>query len=496
MNLFSAFVGTLSGTTGIDKQVAWDTIAGIADLGHGPATTNGQGGFFKETGLTNQCASGDECKGLRSFGINKPSTHNLPYAGNTSLTPTNALVWFKDLTITNIGPRFIDRGNWDKYLEAYNGPPNVFYYETAGSFTAKTHPIDFIIALRYLPQTADEGVNRIKMINPPATQKLSAIDGWSPDITLANGNTYPFYEDCVARVLVRSDQTWEVWINGVSKGTGTATTFSTTEWIWGTNSHILGSHVRYNIVKFGTFTDPEVALIYANSQVIWPWNTKPSFPYIQEIHYGDATTFDSATKTWTPGRGKTVVFSGGTGTEGATKYIWYYFDSADSTLFPSADGVLTNHRQIPSSVNISTIASGNSVTQISIDGFNLMSTSVSFVTSSTATADAIVTNISANQTKYLAERRSTSILFHPIGLGCNNYSANAVTITASGFTPTKLDAPRSASLLRTTYAGTGQIFSGVAGSGTIKVTRITYPVDSAGTQGPPIPTAWILDNIA
>lgn len=480
----------------VAKQAAWDAIAAVAHLGHGPGVTGGEGGFFRDTSLTIPCTGNDECFGLKSFGTNKPSTHNLPYNGNTSLTPANALVWYKDLTSTNIGPRYIDRGNWDRYLEFYNGPPNTSYFETAGSFTAKIQPIDFVIALRYLPQTHDEGTGHIKMVNPPATQHLTMIDDFSPQRHLADGVHYPFYEDCVTRVLVRADNTWQVWINGVSVGSGTGQSFSTTEWIWGTASHVLGCHMRYNIVKFGEFTAGELTTIYTNSQLLWPWAQKSIFPFIAEIFYGDASTFDSSAKTWTPGRGKTVVFSGGTGTEGATKYMWYYFDSADSTLFPSADGVLTNHRQIPSSVNISTIASGNSVTQISIDGFNLMSSPVSFITSSTATADAIVTNINANQTKYLAERRSTSILFHPIGIDCNNYSLNSITITASGFTPTKLDAPRSASLLRTTYAGTGQIFSGVAGSGTIKLARITYPFDSVGTAGPPIPTAWIIDNIA
>jgi len=480
----------------VAKQTAWDTITAVADLGHGPANTSGDGGFFRDTSYTIPCTGNDECMGLKSFGINKPSTHNLPYSGNTTLGPSNAQTWFKDLGQSTLAPRYIDRGNWDRYLEIFNGPANVCYYETAGSFTAKTQPIDFVIALRYLPQTPDEGTNRIKMINQPATQKLSAIDGWSPDITLANGVHYPFYEDCVVRVLVRVDNTWQVWINGVSAGSGTGVSFSTTEWIWGTNSHVLGCHMRYNLVKFGEFTSGEIASIYSNSQIIWPWNTKPKFPYIQEIHYGDSSTFDSSAKTWTLGRGKTVVFSGGNGTAGTHLYAWYYYNTTDSTKFPVASP-LDNHRQIPGSVNISTIASGNSVTQISIDGNNLMSGSVSFVTSATVTADAIVSNINAFQSRYVAERTSTAtILLHPNGVGCNLYSAGVVTVTASGFTPTKIDMPRSASLNRTTYAVAGQIFNGHEGDGTTNVMRLTFPFDSQGTAGPPIPGGWIIDNIA
>lgn len=487
----------------VAKQTAWDAIAAVSDLGHGVGvTTGGDGGCFRDTSLTIPCTGNDECLGLKSFGINKPNTHNLPYMGNTALTPATAVVWFKDLTQSTIAPRFIDRGNWDRYLECYNGPPNVCYYETASSISPnKTQPIDFVLALRYLPQTADEGVNRIKMINQPATQKLSAIDGWSPSITLANGNHYPFYQDCVVRVLVRSDNTWQVWLNGVSVGTGTGTSFLTNEWIWGTNSHVLGCHIRYNVVKFGEFTGGEITSIYSNSQIIWPWAANPIFPYIQEIHYGDASNFNSTTKAWTPGRGKTRLFTGGTGTEGTTKWAWYYWDSGDAVLFPSPDQVLTNHRPIPGSINISTIASGNSVDQISVAAFdgtlNLLSGSVSFITSAAATADAIVANINAAQTRFLARRNSTAtIQLHPQGIGSNNYATNVITITASGFTPTKIDPPRVETLIRTTYAAAGQIFDGVAGTGTIKISCITYPFDSAGTAGPAIPMAWTIDNIA
>jgi hypothetical protein len=478
-----------------NKLAYWDAITRISDLGHGPLTIDGQGGFFKETTNTTLCENGEEIKGIRSFGINKTSTHNLPYAGNTSLTPANAKVWFKDLTTTNIGPRYIDNGGWDKYADIYNGPANVAYYETAGSFTTKTEPLDFITFLWYSPQTPDEGVNRVKALNPPATQKLSAIDGWAPDIVLADGNNYIPYQNNVARILVRADNTWQVWVNGVSKGTGTGVGFSTTEWIWGTNSHALGVHLQANIAKFGEFTSDEINTIYTNAQLIWPWATDPKFPFIKEIHYGDATTFDTSTKTWTPGRGKTTSFVGGTGTEGSTTYAWYYYSTTDATRFPIASPI-DNHVQIPASINISTIASGNSVTQISIDGFNLMSGSVSYVTSASATADAVVSNVNAFQSRFVATRTSTAtILFYPNGTGSNNYAANDITSTTSGFTDTELDAPRGASLNRTTYAVAGQIFDGHEGDNTINIMRVTYPIDNIGTPGPPQASDYIRDNI-
>lgn len=477
-------------------QVLWDNIAALADYGHGPVTTNAQGGFFKETTLVNQCANKDVCLGIRSLGNNKPNLHNLLFNGDQSITPTNGLLFFKDEAVN---PQFIDRGNFDKYIRFFNGPPNVGYYETnPGSISPNiTHPIDFFMGLRYNPHTPDEGVNRIKPLgSTTALEHLTVFDGYSPDIILANGTSLPYYIDSLLHVKVNSDNTWQVWINGVSKGTGTGVSFTTNEWIWGTNSHAMQSHIRFMIVKFGAggFSAGDVTTIETNSQAIWPWQ-KPSYPFITELYYGDSSTFDSATKSWQAGRGKIRVFSGGNGIEGTHQYMWYYWRASDP-LYTASDGVLTNHGQVPASVNISTIAGGNSVTQISMDGFNLMSAPVSFVTSASATADAVVTNVNANQTKYLAQRTSTAtILLHPRGLGCNNYSLNAVTITVSGFTATKIDAPRGQTLVRTTYAAPGQIWDGIQGNNTTVVACITIPFDSAGTPGEMIPSRWIPDNI-
>lgn len=487
----------LVSTTNVSKQAAFDAIIATADLAHAVVqTSDGQCGAYKETAGTNLCASGDEIKFLKSGGKNKPSTHNLPYAGNTSLTPTNAKVWFKDLTANNIGPRYIDNGNWDRFAEIYNGPPNVCYFETAGSFTAKTQPIDFIMGLVYLPQTADEGTNRIKATGAPATQKLEFIDGVTPDIVLANGNNYIPYQDNVVRMLIRADNTWEAWINGVLKGSGTGRSFSTTEWIWGTNSHALGMHLRYNIAKFGEFTAGEINTIYTNSQLIWPWGQDVKFPYIKEIYYGDATNFDATLNQWTPGRGKTRAFVGGTGVEGATTNTWFIFDSSDPGRYPAADGVLTNHEKIPGSVNVTAIGPGDFVNQISVDGAPLMSGAVAYTTSVTATADLVVANINATQTSFEAVRTSTgTIRLYAVGLGCNNYALDAISFSVTGFTMTKVDPPRGATLDRDDYAVDGQVFDGKEGTGVIKISCVTDPVDNAGVHGPRQAMAWTLDNI-
>lgn len=491
----------------INKQALWDAVANHAevDYGHGPSVTGGgNGGMFFDTAVTTPATNDGEVKSLKAFGQNKPSPANLVYKGTTALTPTNALLWWKDLRNT-MYPTYFDFGNFNKGLRMINGALNTTYFESdPGSFTAKVRPIDLIYVFVYLPDIADEGFNGIKSI---AHDHVSFIDGYSPDINLTGGNpavyNYKPYERNIVRLNIDGAGNFKVWINTVPDATDSNPTFSgsgivwtTTEWWWGTNSHVLTSYLHTFFTKFGTFSSAAIASIYSNLLQIWPLG-KPAYPLITEMYYADASTWDGTGKAWRQGRGKSTVFSGGNGVAGTHRYMWYYFDSGDATLFPSGDGVLTNHRQVPGSVSIATMAGGNSLDQVSVDGFNLMSAPVAFSVNVATTADLIVTNINAAQTKYFAQHRASSgvILLHPIGLGCNNYSAGVVTPSATGFTPTKIDYPRAQDLVRTTFAGAGQIFSGVAGAGTIRIKGITFPFDSVATPGEPIPSGWILDNI-
>lgn len=481
------------------RQAAWDAIIALPSIDYwqGPRTTGGQGGFWKETTFVNQCKAGDECYGIKSGGPNKPTPSDLLFAGTTSLTPANAQVpWKDDGNVTGLMPLFFDNGQFDKGLRFRNGPPNVGYYETnPGSFTPITQPIHIIKGIRYWPHTPDETTLRVGTTgSTTATERIRASDGWTPTIVLANGQTYNYYIDNVEEVITRPDNTWQIYINGVSMGTGTGVSFSTNEWIWGTGSHNMQADIRYCLVKFGEFSATDRATILAKSQTIWPW-AKPSYPFITDLYWGDNTTWDGTAKSWRAGRGKSTVFTGGTGTAGTHKYVWYWRDKGDATLFPSADGPLTNIRQIPASVNISTMAAGNSVSAIAMDGVNLCAPCATYATSVTVTADAIVTLINSNQTQYSAQRRGSTILFHPQGVGSNVYHTNAVTITGSGFSPTKIDAPRGQDLVRTTYAVANQIFFGHEGDNVMQVECAITPFDSAGNPGPTIFTRVIDDNI-
>lgn len=497
-NNLASFAATAITNNVDDRQSLWDAIASTAHYGNSVfPVTGGGGGAYKETAITNLCASGDECMGLKAFGSSKPTPSNLLFAGSTALHPDNALVIWKDFgNVNNLAPLYINDGGWDRYLRFWNGPPNIQYLESnPGAFTVKVQPVDMYMLVRWIPQINDEGFGGIKVLTNN-TEKLSFIDSYTPDITLANGSAYNHYTDSLLRVQVKADNTWQVWINGVSKGTGSGVAFSTTEEWWGTNSHVLGLHVRFRMWVYGAFSAGDVATIEANAQRIWPWTAKPTYPLLTELYYGDATTWDGSAKSWRMGRGKTVVFSGGNGVEGTHKFMWYYFEGGDATLFPSADGILTNIRQVPSSAFINTMASGNSLTQVSIDGTNLMSAPVTWTTDLATTAAAIVSNINAFQSGFLAVYKGTgTIQFHPKGVGCNAYHTNAVTVTGSGFTPTKLDAPRSQDLVRTTYAVNGQIWFGKEGTNAISVMGVCFPFDSAGTAGTPLISRDIKDNI-
>lgn len=483
-------------TTDAQKIVAYDSITRFANvsLWHGPENTVSEGGFYTDTGLTTLCADGQLIQGLKSGGNSKPSTHNLPFAGSLPSVAT-AKVWYKDLFNT-VGPTYFNHGQWDKGMRVHNGPANTEYFETAGTFSSnKTHPIDIYKVIRYRPNTPDEGVNRMKPRNStPATERVEEQDGFTPDIATANGSHLVYYVVNLIRTTVQADGSWTEYTNGVLLGSGSAgaTAFSTNEWIWGTSSHAMDCDIMWTGVKWGIFSASEAAIIERNAAIVWP-QTTPKYPFLTDAYQGDATVFNGTTNVWS---WPSVAFIGGNGTQGTTLFMWFCFDSGDVTMFPNAD-VLENHLQIPPSVNISTIASTNSVTSIDIDGVLMCSPCGTFATSATATADAMVTTINAYQTAFTAQRKSTAtIRFWPTGTGCNNYAVNDITIVGSGFSPTSLDAPRGATLDRDTYAVPGQIFDGHEGDNTIKIARMCKPCDSNGVCGEWQSSRWVPDNIA
>jgi hypothetical protein len=135
---------------------------------------------------------------------------------------------------------------------------------------------------------------------------------------------------------------------------------------------------------------------------------------------------------------------------------------------------------------------GDNVSVISIDGVNLMSSTVNWATSTAATTTAIAANINAFQSNYLAYvKDGTAIQLHPNN---NSYRADVIAFTASGFTPTVVQSAKASTMTGATYNVVGQIYNGHYTDGTIKTMCVIYPRDSNGNMGEPITTSWTAKN--
>lgn len=464
------------------KQQAFDDIAALADFFISPIpTSGGDGGAFTDTGLTNRVSNGDEILGYKGFGLNPPSVTNLPFNGNL-INKSSALVWYKEFNSgTRIVPRYVDRGNFDRYAVFNNGPLATSYYETPGSATNITHPIDIIFALRHTPCVGNETMHN---------WKDDGVIRYNAGTALISSTPFDEFKDGVARVKIIAGGAWTMWWKGVQIASGTGTTFSATEWILGTSSHVSAHHFRYLMYKFGSFTDDEVNTIYTKSQICFPW-ALPTYPFKSNMWQSGNTAFDNTINGWRAGHGRTPVFSGGNGIEGTHLFQWYYWDSNDSTLFPSSDGLLTNHRQIPGTINLSTMDSGDNITAVMMDGVNIMTGTVTYTTSTSNTAALLVANINAAQSNFLAVQRSSVVRIYALN---NNYRPDVLTATVSGFSPTIISTPRVGYINCTTYNLAGQIYDGHLSDSSIYVAWVMTPRDSAGTEGEPFLSQWINRN--
>jgi hypothetical protein len=465
------------------QQDAFDYIASQADFFLSPIpTSSGQGGAFTDTGLTTRVVDGDEILGFKGFGLSPPSIVNLPFNG-ALIDKSDALVWYNALgNGTHIAARYADRGNFDKYAVFHNGPIAASYYETQpGSTTSITHPIDIIFALRHTPNVSNETMHNWKDDN---------VIRFNSNTALTSSTPYSEFIDCVVRVRILSDGTWVMWKNGTQIASGSGTTFSTIEWILGTSSHVSAHHFRYIMYKYGAFTDEQVTLIYAKSQICFPW-TVPAYPFKSNMWQSGNTAFDNSINGWRAGYGRTPVFTGGNGVEGTHTFQWFYFDSNDDDLFPSSDGLLTNHRQIPGTINLSTMDDGDVVTLVEMDGVDITDTPITYTTSTSNTAALLVAEINSTQDNFLAVQRGSVVRIHALD---NNYRPDVVTATVTGFTPTIISTPRVGYINCTTYNATGQIYDGHLSDASIWVAWVMTPKDSNGTAGEPFLSQWVSRN--
>lgn len=468
------------------KQTAFDYIASISD--HVIAvvkTSGGSGGVYSDAALTTDAVNGNNVLAIKAFGNNPGSVVNMPHANPTGFPVSSALVWWKDISgSSSITATLKVYDKFERFIDIKNAPLGVNQWETnPGSLSSnKVNPVDCIFELAYSPGVSYESL---------AVPLLWKDEGGVLRVGgMLTSQATPYYTRNIYRFKIDGSGNGQVWLNGVSIFTTTGQSYSTNEFTLGTNSHTPFSKFYCSFTNFGTngYSNDQVSDIYSKLNVIWPTGN-PSYPVLTDMWQGGFNSWNGTA--WQPGRTYTPVFTGGTGTAGTHLYQWYYWDANDATLFPSADQELTNHRQIPTSIDITSMASGNNVSVISIDGVNLMSSTVTWATSSTATAAAIVSNINAAQSNYLAVQRTSSIQIHPVN---NNYRLDVIAFTASGFTPTIVQSGKSSTLTGSTYNVLGQIYNGHFTDATIKTMCIITPRDSNGVLGEPIMTGWTAKN--
>jgi hypothetical protein len=477
-------------TTIAAKQSQFDAIAATADFFLSAIPTgSGQGGAFKNTGLTISASSdGDPVLGLKGFGNNPPTITTLIQTG-TTYARTEPIYHNNKGGTGILSSIFVDRGNFDKSLQFFNSALNMGYLETnpGGSVTPFNFPIDIIFALRHEPAVYDESAHGLFKNESVSGGRISIFGKVSTA-------WYSPYEDQVIRFTSDISGNWQIWKNGVSIGTGTgATAPGLTEYFLGTNSHVDNHKLRYLAYKFGgTFSAGQLSTIYTNSQALWPWGVPPSYPCIQNLY--QATSAIVSGGNFEFGATLSTTFSGGNGTAGTHQYRWFYADISDATLFPGGDSRFRVNRQVPATITLTGMTTGNSISAITMDGVPVISSTINFTTDIATTNTAIATAINAGpqSTKFMGYVRNGVVQVHILD---NNWRADVLAVTASGFTPSLIQTPRTKQMSRTTYSTTGQVYDGSKlTNSTVWLMCIVTPFDSSGARGEDIRTNWYLSN--
>ena len=466
------------------KQALFDAIVALGDYVISPIPTASlQGGAFTDQAFTTRASNNNSVVlGLRAFGNNPYSITDLPFTG-TVLNKSAYNVWNNNRNSSSfLAPYIVDRGNFDKWLQFHNSVIGSAYYETNPGSISPTlsRPIDIIFALRYIPKTSFETAGFFK--DQGGIIRFNATTG-----ALDGSVGFNDYQDQVLRVYIDAAGNWQMWKNNVSIGTGIGANVTDGEILIGTVSHVMEHHMRYLMIKRTQYTAGELNTIYTNSQSLWPW-TNPAYPMVSNLWQGGFGILNG--NAYIPGNGRVTTFTGGNGTEDVSKreVQCFYVDTSDVTHFPGGDVPFASNRQVPCTLNINTMASGNTVNQITMDGVNLLSSPVSFNTNVATTAANIVSAInsgpqSANFFGYL---KNNVVQVHILN---NNYRPDVLAASTTGFTPTIIQTVRTINgLNKTVYNGAGQIFDGYAFGGGIRVFWVIKYYDTNGLAGEAIVT--------
>ncbi len=467
------------------KQALFDALTAVGSYVVSPIPTGSlQGGAFKEQSFTTRATlNNDVVLGLQAFGSNPFSVTTLPFTG-TVLNKSAYNVWSNNRnSSTFLAPYLVDRGGFDKWLQFHNSVIGSANFETnAGSISpAMARPIDIVFGLRFIPRISFESSGLFK--DQGGIIRFSATSG-ALDASVGFNN----YEDQVIRVFIDGAGNWTIWKNDVSIGTGVGANLTESEVLIGTVSHVMEHHFRYLMFKRGAaFTAGELTTIYTNSQSLWAW-AKPNYPLIDNLYQGGFGILSG--NLYIPGNGRSTTFTGGNGIEDVARreVKCFYVDTLDATLFPGGDVPFASNRQVPCTLNISTMVGGNTVNQITMDGVNLLSSPVSFNTNTATTAAAIVTAINSGPqaANFFGYVKNSVVQVHILN---NNYRPDVLAASTTGFTPTIIQTVRTINgLSKVIHNGAGQIFDGYGYTGTIRVFWEITPYDTLGVKGEPIVT--------
>ncbi|MEO1084790.1 MAG: hypothetical protein AAFY88_11165, partial [Acidobacteriota bacterium] len=119
------------------KDQLWQDLVDLSEWGYAPFAPHA----FSDAGGTVPVASGDSVEAFQAFGDALPSTPHLEHI-SADFDPQR--LWYGAF---GPAPRFIDRGDWDRYLQVFNGSA-AEYQTNPGQITDVTGAVDIVMCLR------------------------------------------------------------------------------------------------------------------------------------------------------------------------------------------------------------------------------------------------------------------------------------------------------------------------------------------------------------
>ncbi len=323
------------------KDLLWQDLMDLSEWGYAPFAPYA----FSDHARTAPVTPGASVRSFEAFGSALPDTPHLEHISG-DFDP--ARLWYGSL---GPAPRYVDRGDWDRYLQIFNGSA-AEYQTNPGRITDVDGAVDIVLCFRRWNGRVREGFVTgsftIKVFEEAPSSNFPAGRG----IAFFGPSGEKFYspfterprlaQDSIVRVKIGDDRSLKVFVDEVlAIDAFLINPFELKELKLGTNAHPLAMHFRALLATRGEFNAAEIATIYSHTQELWPRNQFPQFPYIQDADRFRSTSFDRIANVWTAAKFATG-FSGGNGMEGTHTVQWYYKNSS----VPGPSFILDNHRPI------------------------------------------------------------------------------------------------------------------------------------------------------